>query len=82
MVGVSCRTPLRSSSLREPLVEAVYPRKKDTLRGFLDAIVGDTERQVESKRVEQVVASSSVEQDLRQALEVCLLEITLVKSPT
>jgi len=36
----------------------------------LDAIVGDTRRQVENKRVEQVVASGSVELDLRRALEV------------
>lgn len=51
-------------------VESVYPRKKDIPRSFLDAIVGDTRRQVENKRVEQVVASGSVELDLRRALEV------------
>ncbi|OBZ79847.1 putative transcription initiation factor TFIID subunit [Grifola frondosa] len=50
-------------------VEAVYPRKKEAPKGFLAAIVGDTERQVESKRVEQVVASGSVEHDLRRAIE-------------
>lgn len=52
------------------IVEAVYPRKKDLPRSLLDAIVGDTERKVESKRVEQVVASGNVDDDLRQALEV------------
>ena len=52
------------------LVETVYSKKKDAPRSLLDAIVGDTERRVESKRVEQVVASGSVDEDLRQALEV------------
>ena len=51
-------------------MEAVYPRKREVPKGFLAAVVGDTERQVESQRVEQVVASGSVEHDLRQALEV------------
>ncbi|KAI0937218.1 hypothetical protein AcW1_001258 [Taiwanofungus camphoratus] len=50
-------------------VESVYPRKREATRGLLAAIVGDTERQVESKRVEEVVASGSVEHDLRRALE-------------
>lgn len=36
----------------------------------MNAVVGDTERQVESKRVEEVVASGNVEHDLRRALEV------------
>jgi hypothetical protein len=40
-------------------------------KGFLDAVVGDTRRQVESKRVEQVMSSGSVEVDLRRALQVC-----------
>ncbi len=53
-------------------VEIVYPRKRENPRGFLDAIVGDTKRQVESKRVEEVVASGNVEAELRKALEVCL----------
>ena len=48
----------------------MYSKKKDAPRSLLDAIVGDTERRVESKRVEQVVASGSVDEDLRQALEV------------
>lgn len=51
-------------------METLYPRKKDVPRGFLEAVVGDTKRQVESKRVEEVVSSGSVELDLRRALEV------------
>jgi hypothetical protein len=51
-------------------VETVYPRKKEVPKGFLDAVVGDTKRQVESKRVKDVISSGSVELDLRQALEV------------
>ncbi|KAI0714974.1 hypothetical protein C8Q76DRAFT_795782 [Earliella scabrosa] len=50
-------------------IESVYPRKKDVPKNFLQAIVGDTERQVESKRVQEVVASGDVEHDLRRALE-------------
>jgi transcription initiation factor TFIID subunit 1 len=52
-------------------VETVYPRKKEVPKGFLDTVVGDTKRQVESKLVEDVVSSGSVELDLRRALEVC-----------
>jgi len=55
-------------------VETVYPRKKENHRGFLDAVVGDAKRQVESKRVEEVVSSGNVETDLRKALEVCLIQ--------
>lgn len=50
--------------------ETYYPRRKDVPKAFLEAIVGETERQVENQRVEQVVSSGNVEQDLRQALEV------------
>ena len=53
-----------------PSVESVYPRKKEVPKNFLQTIVGDTERRVESKRVEQVVASGDVEHDLRRALQV------------
>lgn len=56
-------------------VETVYPRKKEIPKGFLDAVVGDTKRQVESKRVEDVVSSGSVELDLRRAIEVCHLHL-------
>jgi hypothetical protein len=65
---ISCPTPLLP--LTQPIVESVYPRKREPQRGFLDAVVGDTKRQVENKRVEEVVASGSVEVDLRIALEV------------
>jgi hypothetical protein len=51
-------------------VETVYPRKREVPKGFLEAVVGDTRRQVESRRVEEVVSSGSVEHDLRLALEV------------
>ncbi|KAI0361004.1 atypical/TAF1 protein kinase [Trametes cingulata] len=50
-------------------VESVYPKKKEIPKNFLQSIVGDTERQVESKRVQQVVASGDVEHDLRRALQ-------------
>jgi hypothetical protein len=51
-------------------VETVYPRKREVPRAFLDSVVGDTRRQVESKRVEEVVSAGSVEVDLWRALEV------------
>ncbi|THG99871.1 hypothetical protein EW026_g2557 [Hermanssonia centrifuga] len=47
----------------------VYTRKKEAPKGFLEALVGEAEREVEHQRVEQVVASGSIEQDLRHALE-------------
>ncbi|KAG6821389.1 hypothetical protein H0H93_014186 [Arthromyces matolae] len=50
-------------------VETVYSRKKETPKGFLDAVVGDTKRQVENKRVEDVVSAGNIESDLRTALE-------------
>lgn len=40
---------------------------------FLESIVGDTKRQVENKRVEEVVSAGTVESDLRRALEVTAL---------
>lgn len=51
-------------------VETVYSRKKDIPRAFLESVAGDTQRQVESKRVAAVVSSGSVESDLRRAIEV------------
>lgn len=51
-------------------METVYPKKRENPRGFLEAVVGDTKRQVESKRVEEVVSSGSIEHDLRLAIEV------------
>ena len=52
--------------------ECIYPRKKDLHNSFLEGVVGDTKRQVESKRVEEVVSSKSVHADLLLALEVSL----------
>ncbi|KAG7098967.1 hypothetical protein E1B28_000855 [Marasmius oreades] len=51
-------------------VETVYPRKKEAPKGFLESVAGDAKRIVESKRVEEVISSSSIEADLRRALEV------------
>jgi hypothetical protein len=47
----------------------VHPKSKSVPRGYLDAVVGDTRREVETRRVEQVVASGTVEDDLRKALQ-------------
>lgn len=69
-------TVQKSRVSRRPFqVEAVYPRKREVPRGFLASVVGDMERQVESQRVEEVVASSSIEGDLRRALEVCIVSL-------
>ncbi|KAF9015586.1 atypical/TAF1 protein kinase [Cyathus striatus] len=48
-------------------IETVYPRKKEVPRGYLDLLVGDSKKQVENKRVEEVSAGN-VESDLRRAL--------------
>lgn len=50
------------------IVEIVTPKPKLVPRGYLREVVGDTEREVETRRVEQVVTSSTVEDDLRKAL--------------
>ncbi|EEB88019.1 hypothetical protein MPER_14393, partial [Moniliophthora perniciosa FA553] len=50
-------------------VETVYPRKRDVPKNFLESVAGDAARQVENKRVEEVISSSSIEADLRRALE-------------
>ncbi|KAJ7040380.1 TAF1 transcription initiation factor TFIID subunit TAF1 [Mycena alexandri] len=50
-------------------IETVYPRKREIPRGYLESVVGDAKRQVESQRVEAIVASSNIESDLRKALE-------------
>lgn len=39
--------------------------------------MGDAERQVEYKRVEEVVASGSIEHDLRRAMKVCIHGVLL-----
>ncbi|ESK98083.1 transcription initiation factor tfiid 111 kda subunit [Moniliophthora roreri MCA 2997] len=51
-------------------VETVYLRKRDVPKNFLESVAGDAARQVENKRVEEVISSSSIEADLRRALEV------------
>jgi len=66
----SCLLSVTFSSAYKVTVETVYPRKKEVPKGFLEVVVGDTKRQVESRRVEEVVSSGSVEHDLRLALEV------------
>ena len=63
------------------LVETVNPKRKEAPKGFLKAIVGATNRQNESKRVEEEVASGSVEDDLVKVLAVsitCLLQLSVV----
>ncbi|CAK5280614.1 unnamed protein product [Mycena citricolor] len=50
-------------------IETVYPRKRETPRGYLESVVGDTKRQVENERAEAIVAASNVESDLRKAIE-------------
>ncbi|KAJ3843869.1 TAF1 transcription initiation factor TFIID subunit TAF1 [Lentinula raphanica] len=54
---------------RQFAVETTYPRKKEVPRGFLESVAGDAKRQVENKRVEEVISSGSIEADLRRALE-------------
>ncbi|TDL28234.1 TAF1, transcription initiation factor TFIID, subunit TAF1 [Rickenella mellea] len=54
---------------RQLYVETVNPRKKEVPKAFLKAVVGATKRQVETKRVEEEVASGSVEDDLLHALQ-------------
>ncbi|KAL0951477.1 hypothetical protein HGRIS_008165 [Hohenbuehelia grisea] len=62
-------TGRKSRISKRPLqIETVYPRRREPTKGFLDAIVGDTRKQAETKRVEEV-AQGSVEQDLWRALE-------------
>ena len=58
-------------------MESVYSKKRDVPKNFLDGVVGDTKRQVENERVEEVVSSGSIDQDLRAALEVrfCLVRL-------
>ncbi|CCL98075.1 uncharacterized protein FIBRA_00069 [Fibroporia radiculosa] len=63
-------TAQKSRMSKRPFhVETVYPRKKEVPKTFLAAVVGDTERQVESQRVEEVVSSGSIEADIQRALK-------------
>ncbi|KAF9076054.1 atypical/TAF1 protein kinase [Rhodocollybia butyracea] len=54
---------------RQFAVETTYPRKKEVPRNFLESVAEDAQRQFESKRVEEVISSGSIEADLRRALE-------------
>ena len=54
-------------------MELTYARKREVPKNYLDLVVGDTKRQVENKRVEEVVSAGSIESDLRHALEVRIL---------
>ncbi|KAH0838142.1 hypothetical protein J3R83DRAFT_6393 [Lanmaoa asiatica] len=63
-------TGKKSRITKRPLTaESIYPRKRDVPRGFLEAVAGDTQRQNESKRVEEVVSAGSIEIDLVKAIE-------------
>ncbi|PFH54856.1 hypothetical protein AMATHDRAFT_134293 [Amanita thiersii Skay4041] len=63
-------TAPKSRLVKRPFqLETIYPRKKETMKNFLESVVGDTRREVENKRVEEVVSAGNVESDLRQALE-------------
>ncbi|KAI5897841.1 uncharacterized protein SCHCODRAFT_02610400 [Schizophyllum commune H4-8] len=60
----------KSRIARRPFhVELTYARKREVPKNYLDLVVGDTKRQVENKRVEEVVSAGSIESDLRHALE-------------
>ncbi|KAI9454161.1 TAF1 transcription initiation factor TFIID subunit TAF1 [Lactarius psammicola] len=60
----------KSRVVKRPLqLESVYSKKRDVPKNFLDGVVGDTKRQVENERVEEVVSSGSIDHDLRAALE-------------
>ncbi|KIY51236.1 hypothetical protein FISHEDRAFT_64273 [Fistulina hepatica ATCC 64428] len=63
--------PRKSRIAKRPpfQVEMTYFRKKEVPKDFLKTIVGDAKNQSESQRVEHVVASGSVEEDLRRAIE-------------
>ena len=67
----------RSTELTERVVELTYARKREVPKNYLDLVVGDTKRQVENKRVEEVVSAGSIESDLRHALEVRKLTLLL-----
>lgn len=54
-------------------VETWYPRRKEVPRNFLETVVGNTRRQRQTKHAADAVASGSVDDDLRRALQVCRL---------
>ncbi|KAF8140452.1 TAF1 transcription initiation factor TFIID subunit TAF1 [Boletus edulis] len=59
----------KKSRITKRFLTSIYPRKRDVPRGFLEAVAGDTQRQNESKRVEEVVSAGSIENDLVKAIE-------------
>ncbi|KIM70364.1 hypothetical protein SCLCIDRAFT_1207703 [Scleroderma citrinum Foug A] len=62
--------PKKSRITKRPLVaESIYTRRRDIPRGFLDAVVGDTRRQNENRRVEEAMSAGSIENDLIRAIE-------------
>jgi hypothetical protein len=56
------------TALMISVVETWYPRRRDVPRNFLDSVVGDTQRQQQSKAAADVVASSNIEDDLSKTL--------------
>ncbi|KAJ3519520.1 hypothetical protein NM688_g9291 [Phlebia brevispora] len=63
-------TVQRSRISKRPIqLEPFYPRRKEVPKAFLEGVVGEAERQVESKRVEEFISSGNIEQDLRQAIK-------------
>ncbi|KAI0066428.1 hypothetical protein BV25DRAFT_1820368 [Artomyces pyxidatus] len=63
-------TVKKPRTMKRPLhMESVYPKKRETPKDLLETIVGETKRQVESERVEEVVSSGSIDQELLHALE-------------
>ncbi|GJE86188.1 atypical/TAF1 protein kinase [Phanerochaete sordida] len=61
--------PRSRISKRYFTVEPAYPKRKEHPKSFLEGIVGESQRQAQSKRVAEVVAAGDIDQDLRQALE-------------
>ncbi|TFY72421.1 hypothetical protein EVG20_g603 [Dentipellis fragilis] len=67
---------LKGRTIKKPRIttrplylESVYPKKKEVPRGFLETIVGDAKRQVETERADEVISSGNIEDDLRLALK-------------
>ncbi|GJJ09780.1 hypothetical protein Clacol_004004 [Clathrus columnatus] len=59
----------KSRITKKPFNVEIVPSKIQRIpKDFLKTVVGDTEREVETRRVEKVVMSSTVEHDLRKAL--------------
>ncbi|KZS95904.1 hypothetical protein SISNIDRAFT_483323 [Sistotremastrum niveocremeum HHB9708] len=56
-------------SKRPFTVYPIYPRPYEPPKNYLQGIVGDAQREVEHKRVEQVVTSGTVDDELRKAID-------------